>query len=52
VHNLALRHQLLDCTGDILNWNLWVNSVLVEKIGVEALEHTLDYPLDVFRAAV
>jgi hypothetical protein len=50
-----LRHQLLDRAGDIFNRNLWVNSVLVEKIdaiGAEALEHTLDYPLDVFRAAV
>ena len=52
VQNLAWRYQLLDCAGDIFNWNLWVNSVLVEKIGAEALQHTLDYPLDVFRAAV
>src|ERR1700722_6151444 len=55
VQNLALRHQVLDCSGDILNWDLWVDAVLIQKIysvGSEPLEHSLNGSLDVVRLTV
>ena len=45
VQDLALRHQVLDRAGDVLDRDLGVDAVLVEEIdavGAEALEHALD----------
>ena len=53
VQDLALRHQVLDRAGDILDRNLRVDAVLVEEIdaiGAQAPEHALDRALDVVRA--
>ena len=55
MQNLALRHQVLDRAGDVLDRDLRVDAVLVEEIdaiGAKALEHALDDQLDVLRAAV
>jgi hypothetical protein len=55
MQNLALRHEVLDCSGDIFNGNLRVYAVLIEKIDSirpETLEHSLDGSLDVVRFTV
>src|ERR1700733_13579289 len=52
VENLALRHEVLDCSGDILNRNLRVDAMLIQKIdpvGPEPCQHPLDGPFDVVR---
>ena len=45
VQNLALRHQVLDRAGDVLDRHLRVDPVLVEEVdavGPKALEHAFD----------
>src|SRR4249919_4134942 len=55
VPDLALLDQVLDCSRDLFDWNVRIDTVLVEKIdGVDAqpLERGLgDFP-DVFRPTV
>ena len=32
VLDLALRDQLLDCPGDVLDRHVWIDSMLVEEV--------------------
>ena len=46
MQDLALRHQVLDRAGDVLDRDLRVDAVLVEQVdavGAQALEHAVDY---------
>jgi hypothetical protein len=55
VKDLALRHQILDRAGDILDRHLWIDTVLIDQvdtIGSQAPQHALDRPLDMIRPAV
>jgi hypothetical protein len=55
VQHLALRPQLLDGTGDILDGNLRVDAVLVKEVDAiraQAPQHALDDQFDVLGAAV
>jgi hypothetical protein len=55
VQNLAIALQFLDHAGDILDWNLRVDPVLVEEIdaiGAKALKHPLNHTFDVIRPAI
>jgi hypothetical protein len=55
VHDLALRHQVFDCARDVLDRDLWIDTVLVKQIdsiGAQALQHAVDGGLDVLRSAV
>ena len=55
VQNLALRHQILNRAGDILDRYLRVDAVLVDEVNAvspEPLEHSIDRHLDMFRPAV
>ena len=54
VQHLALRFQVFDGTGHILNRHLGINPVLVEQVnavGAQALEHAFHGQLDMGRAA-
>ena len=55
MQDLALRHQVLDGPGDILDRHLRVDAVLVQEIdtiGPQAPQHALDGELDAVRTAV
>ena len=55
VQNLALSDQLFDRAGDVLDRDVRIDAMLVEKIdtvGAEALERAIDDCLDVLRPAV
>src|SRR2546426_6587193 len=55
VQHLALRNQVLDCSGHILDGDLWIDTMLVveiDAVGLEALQRALDHLLDVIRPAV
>jgi hypothetical protein len=55
VQHLALIHQILDCSGDVLDRHLRIDRVLVEKVnavGTKPLQHRLDSHLDVVRSAI
>jgi hypothetical protein len=52
VQNLALSDQLFDRAGDVLDRDVRIDAMLIEKIdavGAEALERGIDDRLDVFR---
>src|SRR6266581_8315289 len=55
VQNLALRHQILNCAGHILDRYLRVDAVLVDEVNAvspEPLEHPIHSLLYVVRLAV
>jgi hypothetical protein len=55
VAHLAGRDQVLHCAGDVLDGNVRIDAVLVEKIDVvraEASQHLVRYALDVLRPTV
>ena len=55
MQNFALRDQLLDRTGDVLDRDVRIDAMLVQQIdavGTEALERGIDDRLDVLRSAV
>ena len=55
MQNLALSDQLFDRTGDVFDWNVRIDSMLVQQIdavGAEAPERAIDGSLDVLGAAV
>jgi hypothetical protein len=55
VQHFALRDQLFDRAGDVLDRDVRIDAMLVQKIdtvGAEAFERGVDDCLDVLRAAV
>jgi hypothetical protein len=51
----TIKNPLYRRAGDVFDWDLWVDSVLVEEIDAissEALEHAFDGQLDVVGGAV
>jgi hypothetical protein len=50
-----LGHEVLNRSGDVLNWDFRVDTVLVEQVDAvcaKALEHPLDHALDMIGLAV
>jgi hypothetical protein len=55
VSDFALLNQILHGSGNVFNWNLRIDAVLIEQInyvGPESLERGVSYLLDVLRPAI
>src|SRR2546430_4820183 len=55
VQNLSLSHEVLNCSGDVLDRDFGVDPVLIKEVdavGAKALEHPFDSELDVLGLAV
>ncbi len=55
MQHLALRDQVLDCTCNVFDGDLWIDAVLVyevDPIGAPPLQHRLDGPANVLGATI